>query len=293
MKILVYGYKVKTKDIEIIKEVFSSLKKKKHEVFVTAEYGTQLKSANINTSSIGRIKNHNDVIKVNPDFVFSLGGDGTILRTVTLVRGLNIPIVGINLGRMGFLANIEQKLVSTAIDQIERGMYTLDQRKLLYLESNKPIFGETPFALNDFTLLKRDTSAMVVIHAYINGDFLNSYWADGIILSTPTGSTGYSLSCGGPIVFPNSGNFVLTPVAPHNLNVRPIIIPDTSVVSFEIEGRSDTFLSTLDSRHETIDATFNLAIRKCDFEISLVQLHGMTFLKTIQEKLTWGADIRN
>ena len=154
-------------------------------------------------------------------------------------------------------------------------------------------FGEARFALNDFTLHKSDTSSMVTIHTYINGDFLNSYWADGIILSTPTGSTGYSLSCGGPIVFPNSGNFVITPVAPHNLSMRPIVISDKSVISFEIEGRADNFLATLDSRSEHVTAQHQLAVRKCDFSTRLVQLNNMSFLRTLHEKLAWGKDSRN
>lgn len=293
MKILIYGYIAKNKDMEVIQAVFNKLKEGNHTIFVYGPYLKQLKSKKINTKGFITIDNHKELLSHQPDFVFSLGGDGTILKAVTLVRDSGVPMVGINLGRLGFLATIEKKYAAHAIDQIERGMYSKDARNLLYLESNVSLFGEIPFALNDFTLLKRDTSAMVVIHTFINGDFLNSYWADGIILATSTGSTAYSLSCGGPIIFPNSGNFVLTPVAPHNLNVRPIVISDESVVSFEIEGRSESFLATLDSRHETIDSTVNLAIRKCDFQIQLVQLHDMTFLKTIQDKLTWGTDTRN
>jgi NAD+ kinase len=172
-------------------------------------------------------------------------------------------------------------------------MYTVESRVMLYLETDRDIFGDMRYALNDFTLHKRDTSSMITIHTFINGDFLTSYWADGLIISTPTGSTGYSLSCGGPIVFPNSGNFVITPVAPHNLNVRPIVISDASVISFEIEGRSTNFLCTLDSRYETVTAEYQLAVRKCDFKTKLIQLDNFSFLKTIHEKLTWGKDTRN
>ena len=156
-----------------------------------------------------------------------------------------------------------------------------------------PVFNDAPFALNDFTILKRDTSSMIIIHTYINGAYLNSYWADGIIVSTPTGSTGYSLSCGGPIIFPGSGNFIITPVAPHNLNVRPIVMSDDAVISFEIEGRAENFLCTLDSRFETVTAAHQLAIRKNNFPIKLVNIQGVDFPSTIRGKLNWGQDTRN
>ena len=172
-------------------------------------------------------------------------------------------------------------------------MYSLEERGSIYLESNFPLFDETPFALNDCTLLKRDTSSMITVHTYINGAYLNSYWADGIIVATPTGSTGYSLSCGGPVIFPDSGNFVITPVAPHNLNVRPIVISDDSIVSFEIEGRAENFLCTLDSRFEMVTAAHQLAVRKNDFKLKLVQLYDVGFLETIRNKLAWGVDTRN
>jgi NAD+ kinase len=227
------------------------------------------------------------------DIVITLGGDGTILKAVTLIGSLEIPMLGINLGRLGFLASIENKYTRQAIEQIARGMYTIESRTMLYLETDQDIFGEMRFALNDFTLHKRDTSSMITIHTYINGDFLTSYWADGLIIATPTGSTGYSLSCGGPIVFPNSGNFVITPVAPHNLSVRPIVISDTAVISFEIEGRATKFLCSLDSRYETVTADDQLAVRKCDFKTKLILLDNFSFLKTIHEKLTWGKDARN
>lgn len=237
--------------------------------------------------------NHHDLKSFQPDFLLSLGGDGTILRAVTYVRDTGIPIMGINLGRLGFLAIVEKKMIAEAIQLLSRGMYHTEQRTMLYLESNDNLFGEVPYALNDFTMHKRDTSSMMIIHTFINGDFLNSYWADGIIVASPTGSTGYSLSCGGPIIFPNSGNLVITPVAPHNLNVRPIVLPDDSIISFELEGRSENFLCTLDSRYETISANHQLAVRKCSFPIHLIQLHNYTFLKTIHEKLSWGIDQRN
>ena len=179
------------------------------------------------------------------------------------------------------------------MEKLLKGQYHIEDRTMLYLESEPKLFGTANYALNDFTLHKRDTSSMITIHTYINGDYLNSYWADGLIVSTPTGSTAYALSCGGPIIFPNSGNFVITPVAPHNLNVRPIVISDTSVISFDIEGRTKNYLCTLDSRFETITSEHQLAVRKCDFFTKLVMLHGHGFLKTLNEKLSWGSDQRN
>ena len=229
----------------------------------------------------------------NVDFVISLGGDGTMLNAVSLIGDKEIPIVGINLGRLGFLASIEKKYVKDTLSALENGRYRIDERTMLFLDSNKPMFRGRTFALNDFTLHKRDTSSMITIKAYINGEFLNTYWADGLIVSTPTGSTGYSLSCGGPIIFPQSNNFVVTPVAPHNLNVRPIVISDNSVITFEIRGRTNNFLCSLDSRVETIDDTFELAVRKCPFSCKLIAMYDYSYMQNIRQKLTWGIDKRN
>ena len=227
------------------------------------------------------------------DVLITLGGDGTILDALTLVRDSKVPIMGINLGRLGFLASIEKVKIREAIRSLNKGMYTIQDRQMLYLESDRPLFGDSPFALNDFTLLKRDTSSMITVHAYINGAYLNSYWADGLIIATPSGSTAYSLSCGGPIIFPNSGNFVVTPVAPHNLNVRPIVIPDDSILTFEVEGRAENYLCTLDSRTATITSESQLAIRKNDFPARIIQLHDVRFMETLHKKLAWGTDARN
>jgi len=204
-----------------------------------------------------------------------------------------VPVMGINLGRLGFLAGIEKKRIAESVRLLRRGMFEVENRSMLYLESNFPVFGECRFALNDCTLLKRDTSSMITIHTYVNGAYLNSYWADGVIVSTPTGSTGYSLSCGGPIMFPDSNTFVITPVAPHNLNVRPIVISEDAVISFEIEGRSENFLCSLDSRSEVVTSAHQLAVRKNDFGVRLIRIPGAGFLETMREKLNWGADKRN
>ena len=227
------------------------------------------------------------------DCMISLGGDGTMLDAVTLVKDTGIPILGINFGRLGFLASISPDALQSAVEAIVNRTFVVDKRALIHLDSNEALFGDTPFALNEFAIHKRDISPMIKIHTYINGEFLNTYWADGLIVSTPTGSTGYSMSCNGPILFPDAASFVITPVAPHNLNVRPIVIPDTNVVSFEIEGRADQFICALDARKEIVDKTVQLAIRKEQFCVNLVRLNENSFLSTLRTKLTWGLDKRN
>jgi NAD+ kinase len=225
--------------------------------------------------------------------LISLGGDGTMLDTVSFIGDSNIPLIGINLGRLGFLAAISENEAADAIESLVRGSYTIEKRSLLHLESSMPIFEDAPFALNEFTLHRKDSSSMIKIHTYLNGEFLNTYWADGLIVATPTGSTGYSLSCGGPVVFPQTSSFVITPVAPHNLSTRPIVVPDDNVISFELEGRTDHFLCTLDSRTETIPTSIQLAVKKENFSISLIRPDEHNFLKTIRQKLYWGIDRRN
>lgn len=293
MKVIVYSKVFKEKDAPYIQHLFDALHAEEIEAYVYAPYLEQIKDAIHLSAPLATFEGYLDFSTRKFDFFITLGGDGTILAAVTHIRDSQIPIVGINLGRLGFLASIEKKRVQEAISLLKRGMYTIEERSMLYLESNLPVFGEIRFALNDCTLLKRDTSSMITVHTYINGAYLNSYWADGLIIATPTGSTGYSLSCGGPIIFPDSGNFVLTPVAPHNLNVRPIVISDDSIIAFEIEGRAENFLCTLDSRFETITDAHQLAVRKNDYPVRLVQLHGGSFMDTMRSKLIWGIDARN
>jgi NAD+ kinase len=225
--------------------------------------------------------------------LISLGGDGTLLDTVTLIRDKRIPLLGINFGRLGFLASIGREELDSAVTALVNQTYVKDERTLIHLDSNLPLFGETPYALNELAIQKLDTSSMIKIHTYLNGAFLNTYWADGLIVATPTGSTGYSLSCNGPVVFPDSGSFVINPVAPHNLNVRPIIVPDTNIISFEIEGRADSFLCTLDSRKEIVRKDVQIAVKKENFKINLIRLNENSFLQTLRNKLTWGLDRRN
>lgn len=294
MQVIVYSTVFKDKDKIYVQELFDILHEENINAYVYEPYLKQLQ---------GKIKFQRDVdtfagyvdftMNKRFDCVIALGGDGTMLAATSEVRDSNTPIMGINLGRLGFLASIEKKRIREAIGLLKRGRFNIDERFLLHLDANLPLFGDMPFALNDCTLLKRDTSSMITIHTYINGAYLNTYWADGVIIATSTGSTGYSLSCGGPIIFPRSGNFVITPVAPHNLNVRPVVISDNSVVSFDIEGRADNFLCTLDSRFETISAKHQLAIRKCDFTVKLIELPDTDFMKTIRGKLLWGKDARN
>jgi len=227
------------------------------------------------------------------DCVISLGGDGTMLDTITLIREKNIPVLGINFGRLGFLASISREELATAVDALVNHTFIIDKRTLIHLDSNTPLFEDAPFALNEFTIHKKDTSPMIKIHTYMNGEFLNTYWADGLIVSTPTGSTGYNLSCNGPILFPDSSSLVITPICPHNLNVRSIVIPDNNVISFEVEGRADEFIVAMDARRELVPKTIQLAVRKEAFNISLIRLNENTFLSTLRTKLTWGLDKRN
>ncbi len=225
--------------------------------------------------------------------IISLGGDGTLLDTIALIRNKKIAVMGINFGRLGFLASIGKEQVDLAVRSLANRTYVEDHRTLIHLDANIPLFGEVPYALNEFTLIKRDINSMIKIHTYLNGEFLNTYWADGLIVATPTGSTGYSLSCNGPIVFPDSQSFVITPVAPHNLNVRPIVVPDDHIISFEVESRGEQVICSLDARREIVHKDVQLAIRKEQFTINLLRLSENNFLQTLHNKLTWGLDKRN
>lgn len=293
MQVVIYARDVKDRDQDNVQTLFDALFDCGINAYVYKPIKERLDELVSYKGTVGVFRDYLDFKIHKIDCFITLGGDGTILSAATIVRDSQVPILGINMGRLGFLATTEKKMIRASIELLVSGRYDTEDRSLLSIESSEPLFGELPFALNDFTILKRDTSSMITIHTYINGDYLNSYWADGIIVATPTGSTGYSLSCGGPIVFPNSGNFVITPVAPHNLNIRPIVIPDDSVVSFSIEGRTENFLCTLDSRFEMITAEHSLAVRKCDFSIKLIRISDQDFMKTIREKLAWGKDARN
>ncbi len=227
------------------------------------------------------------------DCLISLGGDGTVLDAVTIVGDSQIPILGINYGRLGFLATISKDELSIMVEALINRTYVIEKRTLLHLDADPIIFGTAPYALNEFAIHKRDTSPMIKIHTYLNGEFLNSYWADGLIVSTPTGSTGYNMSCNGPILFPDSSSFVITPVAPHNLNVRSIVVPDSSVISFEIEGRTEELICALDARKEIVPKNIQLAIKKESFSVNFIRLNENSYLTTLRTKLTWGLDKRN
>jgi NAD+ kinase len=229
----------------------------------------------------------------NADFFISIGGDGTLLETITYSGEKEIPVLGINTGRLGFLATTARENTKDALNELKNGTFTLDERSLIKLVSEEDLFNGINFGLNEFAILKRDSSSMIVVHTYIDGEYLNSYWADGLIVSTPTGSTGYSLSVGGPIVLPQSSNFIIAPVSPHNLNVRPLVVSDNSILSFEIEGRSKNFLVALDSRSRAVPASTKLTVKKESFKARLVELKGFNFLQTLRSKLNWGLDLRN
>jgi NAD+ kinase len=293
MRILIFGQRVSEEHLHSIEDLIEATNKENIEIVYFGPFLRKLTKYLKLPEGNRTIETHEDFKAAAIDVVISLGGDGTILSAVTLIRDTQVPILGINMGRLGFLASTEAKNAAQTIYKLARGMYTIEDRVMLYLETTGKLFEGERFALNDFTLHKRETSSMMTIRTYINGDFLTSYWADGLIVATPTGSTAYSLSCGGPIIFPQSGNFVITPVAPHNLNVRPIVVRDDSVISFDIEGRSNTYLATLDSRFEAVSADLQLAVRRCDFTTRIVLLDDFSFMKTIHDKLTWGADKRN
>ena len=243
-------------------------------------------------SEIQYFSSHTDLLG-RADFLFSLGGDGTLLDTITLVRDSGIPIIGINLGRMGFLASIPKENINQVLESLQSGHYKIDNRTLLRLDNAGNSFGELNFALNELSIHKKDNSSMITLHVWVNDQFLNSYWADGLLISTPTGSTGYSLSCNGPIIDPDLQTFVITPIASHNLTVRPIVIPDTSIIRIRVEAREKQYFVGLDSRSNIFDSADELVVRKEEFNISLLQEYDDNFFSTIRRKLLWGRDIRN
>jgi NAD+ kinase len=290
MKIAILGKPFDEEYGPFIQNLFDELHRRRAEVAVVEHFSLFLQNK-INLPAGIQTFNRGDRLD-EVDFVLSIGGDGTLLDTVTYVGALQIPILGINTGRLGFLATIAHDSINLALDALFKGHYTLDDRALIRVDSDQEIFDGINFGLNEFSLLKRDSSAMIAVHAYIDGEYLNTYWADGLVVATPTGSTGYSLSCGGPLVLPQTNNFVISPVCPHNLNVRPMIVSDRSVISFEVEGRSSTYLASLDSRSVAVDMSVQIAVRRENFVARLVKLHHVNFLTTLRGKLNWGLDKR-
>jgi NAD+ kinase len=292
MKVAIYSRGIDSDQQSDVQQLFDELTKNNIKSVIYYPFFETIRSCFAHADTV-QVFHVSEDLDETIDFLISLGGDGTMLDTVTLVRNKNIPILGINFGRLGFLAGIGRKALHSAVRALVNRTYVIDKRSLIHLDGDKLLFNGMPYGLNEFAIHKTDTSPMIKIHTYLNGEFLNTYWADGVIVATPTGSTGYSLSCGGPIVFPESTSFVITPVAPHNLNVRPIVVPDNNVISFEVEGRTDHFICALDSRKEIVDKKTLLAVRRESFNINLVRLNENNFLQTLREKLSWGLDTRN
>lgn len=292
MLVAIYNRTFDEEDIPTFQKLVEALEEHRIQMVVFKAFYERLNS-HVQFAECPRLFTSKDDLPPHTDMLISLGGDGTLLDTVIFVGNTAIPLIGINLGRLGFLAAIPVEEMERAVLSLVRGSYTLEKRTLIHLDASLPLFGNAPFALNEFTLHRKDSSSMIKIHTYLNGEFLNTYWADGLIIATPTGSTGYSLSCGGPVVFPQASSFVITPVAPHNLNTRSIVVPDDNVISFEVEGRAEQFLATLDARTESIASGTQLAVRRESFTISLVRPDDHNFLQTIRQKLYWGIDRRN
>jgi len=291
MNIAIHGIGFPKEFVPHIELLIASLKSHDIRIFFTESFSKSLKKNHLKIEGYEPLLPKSLIQEM--DFVLSVGGDGTLLDTVCLVGEYEIPIVGINSGRLGFLATVAKENIDLAIEALIAGDFTIENRALVSVHTEKQIFNGVNFGLNEFTIHKRDTSSMITIHTYIDGQYLNSYWADGLIIATPTGSTGYSLSCGGPLITPGARNFVITPVSPHNLNVRPIIISDESEMSFRIEGRGEKFLVSLDSRSTTIDASDELRLKKADFSAKLVKFTNYSFFDTLRQKLNWGFDMRN
>ena len=292
MKVAVYGKQFQQDVAPFVYELFLELEKAQMEVLVYEPFYNFL-SKQIDLNLFLGTYNSYEELKKNIDLFISVGGDGTILDATTLIKDSEIPIMGVNTGRLGFLADVAKDQIPKTIQQLINKKFSIDQRTLIKLETEKELFGKLNFALNEVTISRKDTTSMITITTYINDQYLNSYWADGLIIATPTGSTGYSLSCGGPIVMPGSENFVITPVAPHNLNVRPLVISDKYVIKVKVEGRAKQFLVALDSRIQTLDAGIELTIKKESFKINMVETETQDFSSTLRNKLHWGLDKRN
>lgn len=291
MKVAIHGRRFKPEVKKYITEIFDRLRSQAVEILVSDEFESALDEYDMKSSEFVIFRKGDNLR--NCLMILSVGGDGTLLDTVTYVSDQRVPILGINTGRLGFLATTPKENIGSALNEVFSNNHTIELRSMIKLETNQDLFGDESYALNDFTILKKDSSSMITVHAYLDGDFLNSFWADGLIVSTPTGSTGYSLSCGGPLVLPHSNNFVITPVSPHNLYARPIIVSDSSVLSFEIEGRDKNYLVTLDSRSRVVESSVKLVVRKQANKVHLIKVNEYNFLDTLRKKLNWGLDYRN
>jgi NAD+ kinase len=292
MTIAVYARSTKDNDSRYIEQISGFLRNEKTGLIVYKPYYEYLREDPDFKLKLETFSTSEELID-KADYVISLGGDGTMLETLVLVRRSGIPVLGVNTGRLGFLASVNKTELKRALKKLVKQRFSPDKRELIELLGSNDCFDGVNYALNEFTIHKKDNSAMISIDTFIDGVFLNSYFADGLIVSTSTGSTAYSLSCGGPIMVPDSGSFIITPVAPHNLNVRPIIIPNNKTISFKISGRSDSFIISLDSRTSVISAGTEISVRKADFSFNMIQLEGQHFFTTLRNKLMWGLDKRH
>lgn len=294
MKIGIYGQFYHENSEIYVQLLLDALQKKAAQVLIEERF---LEIINRNKEITRSFTNFSTFTELDTSFdlFFSIGGDGTILKAVTFVRDLGIPIVGINTGRLGFLATIQKEEMTKSLNQILEGQYSISERSLLTVETVPSSEEIQPlnFALNEVAVNRRNTTSMIKVETLVNHKYLTSYWSDGLIVATPTGSTGYSLSCGGPVIEPAAKNIVLTPIAPHNLNARPLVIPDSNEVTLKVSGREDTFLLSMDSRIATLENETTITIRKAPFTIKLLQLNDDSFIKTLRKKLLWGEDKRN
>ncbi|MAX69553.1 MAG: NAD kinase [Flavobacteriaceae bacterium] len=292
MKVAIYGQNyVKDTTQNAVEKLLGYLLVKEVDVYFEKEFLQTQDTSVINNKNIKTF----ETLDQSFNLLISVGGDGTILRAITFVRDLGIPIVGINTGRLGFLATIQTEEIEKAMSEIFKGNYNISERSLLSISTDpeNSDIAKTNFALNELAISRKNTTSMITVETHLDGEYLTSYWADGLILSTPTGSTGYSLSCGGPVITPAAKNFALTPIAPHNLNARPLIIPDNTIVTFKVDGREDQFLMSLDSRIATLPNTTTVTVKKASFTIKMVVLLEESFLDTLRKKLLWGEDRRN
>ena len=294
MKIALFGQHYQNNTHTIIEKVVAYLNKRNCTLCFFKEFSETLQENGLKIDSYRTFETHEE-LKNNFDFLISVGGDGTILRAATWVRNLNIPIIGINTGRLGFLATVQEENIELLFEHVFNENFILSKRTLVSLNTsseNKDL-EELNFALNEISVSRKDTTSMITIETTINGEYLNSYWADGLVISTPTGSTGYSLSCGGPLLMPTATSLVITPIAPHNLTARPLVIPDNVEIKLKVSGKEEQYLVSLDSRITSVTNETILTIKKSDFTISLVEFPQEGFFKTIRKKLLWGEDKRN
>lgn len=293
MKVAIFGQYYQNDTRPIIKDIFVFFNKNNVELVIEEQFLKILYEEEIVAKQYNTFGSYKD-LDASIDILISIGGDGTILRAATFVRDSGIPILGVNAGRLGFLAKVQKENIESFLQILLEKKYTISERTLLSMQcspNNTEI--EINFAMNEVTVSRKDTTSMITIDTYLNGEHLNSYWADGLIISTPTGSTGYSLSCGGPILTPEVKGLVITPIAPHNLSARPLVIPDDTEIKLKVSGREDQYLVSLDSRINSINNNSELIIKKTPFTIRMVEIPEETFLKTLRSKLLWGEDKRN